>query len=185
MPLQHISTNVLKSMRRGMTERSTEEILGEIRSAVPGIALRTTFIIGYPNETEADVDELCSFVERTRFDRLGVFSYSQEDDTYAHILGDPIPAEVKDARRTRVMDIQKTISLERNLALVGSTQRVLIDAVINGEYQGRTQYDAPEVDNEVFIRTDQTLQVGDFVTVEIEDAAEFDLFASNVQSVQR
>ncbi len=185
MPLQHISTNVLKSMRRGMTERSTEEILAEIRSAVPGIALRTTFIIGYPNETEADVDELCSFVERTRFDRLGVFSYSQEDDTYAHILGDPIPAEVKDARRTRVMDIQKSISLERNLALVGSTQRVLIDAVINGEYQGRTQYDAPEVDNEVFIRTDQTLQVGDFVTVEIEDAAEFDLFASKVQSVQR
>ncbi len=178
MPLQHISTNVLKSMRRGMTARSTEELLGEIRAAVPGIALRTTFIVGYPNETEQDVDELCSFIERTRFDRLGVFTYSQEDDTYANILGDPISAEVKDQRRTRVMDIQKYISLERNQSLVGSTQRVLIDNVINGEYQGRTQFDAPEVDNEVFIRTEKQLRVGDFVEVEIEDAAEFDLFAS-------
>ncbi len=178
MPLQHISDSVLKSMRRGMTARSTEALIADIRDAVPDIRLRSTFIVGYPNEREEDVDALCDFIERTRFDRLGVFTYSQEDDTYAYILGDPIDAETKEQRRSRIMDLQKSISFEKNQALIGSTQRVLIDAKINGEFQGRTQYDAPEVDNEVFIRSTRDLPIGSFVDVTIEDAAEFDLFAS-------
>ncbi len=178
MPLQHISTNVLKSMRRGITRRTTEELLKEIREAVPGIALRTTFIVGYPNETEEDFNELCDFVREARFERLGVFTYSQEDDTYAYILGDPIPQELKEERRRIIMDIQREHSLQRNQALVGKTLRVMIDGEINGEYQARTEFDAPEVDNEVYIRSSKKLRAGDFVEVQIEDAAEFDLFAS-------
>ncbi|MFN5866195.1 MAG: 30S ribosomal protein S12 methylthiotransferase RimO [Candidatus Kapaibacterium sp.] len=178
MPLQHVSTNVLKSMRRGITRRATEELLAEIRTAVPGIAMRTTFIVGYPNETEEDFAELCDFVRATRFERMGVFTYSQEDDTYAQILGDPIPAEVKEERRRILMQIQEEISFERNQTLIGTRQRVCIDGSVNGEYQGRTQFDAPEVDNEVFIRSSRPLREGDFIEVEIEDATAFDLFAT-------
>lgn len=178
MPMQHASTEVLKSMRRGITRRATEELVAEIRAAVPEITLRSTFIVGYPNETERDFAELCGFVQEIRLDRMGVFTYSQEDDTYADILGDPIPAEVKEERRAAVMEIQREISREKNMAKIGTMQKVLIDGAVGGEYQGRTEADAPEVDNEVFIRSEKPLNTGDFITVEIEDAAEFDLFAT-------
>lgn len=176
MPLQHASSDVLKSMRRGITRRTTEELLDRVRNEVPGITLRSTFIVGYPSETESDVDELAEFVEQQQFDRLGVFQYSQEDDTYAYILGDPIPAEVKQERMQRIMEIQRDISLSKNQRKIGSTQRVLIEEVIEQEYRGRTEADAPEVDNDVYVRSSRPLESGSFVDVVIDDAAEFDLF---------
>lgn len=180
MPLQHISTDVLKSMRRGITRRATEELIGVIRQEVPGIALRTTFIIGYPNETESAFQELCEFVEETKFDRMGVFLYSQEDDTYAHILGDSVPADVKEFRREKVMEIQREISSKKNAELVGTVQRVIIDDEINGEFLGRTEHSAPEVDNEVYIKSSRALAVGDFVDVEIDDSSDFELYARSL-----
>lgn len=176
MPLQHASTNVLKNMRRGITRRATEELLDQIRQQVPDITLRSTFIIGYPSETESDVDELMEFLQQQQLDRVGVFKYSQEDDTYAYILGDPIPDDVKDARVQRVMELQGEISLAKNLAKIGSTQRVLIEEDLTGEYRGRTESDAPEVDNDVYVRSDRPLALGSFVDVTIDDAAEFDIF---------
>lgn len=181
MPLQHASSNVLKNMRRGISRRATEELLDEIRQSVPEIVLRSTFIVGYPSETEADVDELEEFITAQRFHRLGVFTYSQEDDTYAYILGDPISTEVKEQRRARIMDAQRVISQEMNQQRIGQTLRVLIEEDISGEYRGRTEADAPEVDNDVYVRSTRPLAVGSFVNVEIEDSAEFDLFGS-VQS---
>jgi ribosomal protein S12 methylthiotransferase len=176
MPLQHASTEVLRNMRRGITRRTTEELLDQIRNDVPGITLRSTFIVGYPSETEADVDELAEFVAAQQFDRLGVFQYSQEDDTYAYILGDPIPAEVKQERMQRIMEIQRDISLAKNQRKIGTVQRVLIEEVVDQEYRGRTEADAPEVDNDVYVRSESPLQPGTFVDVMIDDAAEFDLF---------
>lgn len=176
MPLQHASTEVLKNMRRGITRRTTEDLLKQIRDTVPGITLRSTFIVGYPSETEADVDELADFITEQQFDRLGVFQYSQEDDTYAYILGDPIPTDVKQERMQRIMEIQRDISLAKNQQKVGTTQRVLIEELIDEEYRGRTEADAPEVDNDVYVRSAQPLEPGSFVDVVIDDAAEFDLF---------
>ncbi len=178
MPLQHASTEVLKNMRRGITRRTIEELLDTIRQDVPGITLRSTFIVGYPSETDADVDELLGFLERQRLDRVGVFKYSQEDDTYAYILGDPIPTEVKEERAQRVMDLQRMISAEKNQAKIGSVQRVLIEEDLGGEYRGRTEADAPEVDNDVYVRSDTPLTPGTFINVHIDDAAEYDLFGS-------
>lgn len=180
MPLQHAADSVLKSMRRGITRSKTEDLLAMIRDEVPGITLRSTFILGYPNETEADVDELMDFLETVQLDRVGVFSYSQEDDTYAYILGDPIPSEVKQERIARVMELQRGISEAKNLAKIGTTQRVLIEEAVEGEWRGRTSADAPEVDNEVYVRSNSPLTVGSFVNVEIEDVAEFDLFGTVV-----
>jgi ribosomal protein S12 methylthiotransferase len=178
MPMQHASDSVLKSMRRGITRAKTEELIDTIRQEVPDITLRSTFILGYPNETEADVDELMDFLEKAQLDRVGVFSYSQEDDTYAYILGDPIDSAVKQDRIQRVMELQRGISQQKNLAKIGSTQRVLIEESIEGEWKGRTSADAPEVDNEVYVRSTTPLAVGSFVNVEIEDVAEFDLFGT-------
>jgi ribosomal protein S12 methylthiotransferase len=179
MPLQHASTSVLKNMRRGITRKTTEELLDRIRQEVPGIVLRSSFIIGYPSESEQDVDELAEFLETQRFDRAGFFRYSQEDDTYAYILGDPIPDEVKQERMDRMMEIQRGISLEKNLDRVGSTIEVLIEErVTDDEYRGRSEADAPEVDNEVYVRSSEPLEPGTFVQVTIDDAAEFDLFGS-------
>lgn len=180
MPLQHASSEVLKNMRRGITRRTTEELIDRIRQDVPDIALRSTFIVGYPSETESDVDELAEFIEQQKFDRLGVFTYSQEDDTYAYILGDPISSEVKEARRQRIMDVQRDISYTKNQTKVGSVQRVLIEEDLNGEYRGRTESDAPEVDNEIYVRAERALTVGSFVDVLVDDAIEFDLFGSSV-----
>jgi ribosomal protein S12 methylthiotransferase len=181
MPLQHASSNVLKNMRRGITRRTTEELLDAIRQTVPDIVLRSTFIVGYPSETEADVDELEEFIMAQRFQRLGVFTYSQEDDTYAYILGDPIPAEVKEQRRSRIMQAQQQISFDENQKRIGQHVRVLIEEELSGEWRGRTEADAPEVDNEIYIRSDTPLTVGEFVIAEVEDAAEFDLFATTVR----
>ena len=178
MPLQHASTEVLKSMRRGITRRTTEDVLRRIRDEVPDITLRTTFIVGYPNETQEYFDELLRFVEEQRFDRLGVFTYSQEDDTYADILGDPIPADVKESRKIQLMNIQRDISAQKNAALIGSRIRVLVEEEINGEYRCRSEADAPEVDNEVYVRSATPLVPGSFVDVTVDDAAEYDLFAS-------
>lgn len=178
LPMQHASDNVLKSMRRGITRRTTEELAAEIRAAVPNITLRSTFIVGYPNETEDDFAELREFIGNIQLDRLGVFCYSQEDDTYADILGDPIPTETKEARRNEIMEIQRIISHEKNMSKIGTIQKILIDEIIGGECQGRTEADAPEVDNEVFIRSEKPLKIGEFVMAEIEDAADFDLFGS-------
>lgn len=176
MPLQHASTNVLKNMRRGITRRATEELLDTIRQQVPDITLRSTFIVGYPSESDADIDELVEFVEKQQLDRVGVFQYSQEDDTYAYILGDPLTSDVKEARMQRVMDVQRDISLAKNRMKIGTTQRVLIEEDLGGEYRGRTEADAPEVDNDVYVRSTRPLTVGSFVDVEIDDAAEFDIF---------
>lgn len=180
MPMQHGSTEVLKNMRRGITRRATEELLDVIRQEVPDITLRSTFILGYPSETERDVDELLGFLDKQRLDRVGVFTYSQEDDTYAYILGDTVPDEVKRDRVERVMSLQRGISLEKNTELIGSTTRVLIEEEIDGEYRGRTERDAPEVDNDVYVRSPNALVIGTFVNAEITDAAEFDLFATAV-----
>ena len=171
MPMQHISTQMLKSMRRGITRKTTEELIHHIKETVPGITLRTTFIVGYPGETEEDFQELCDFVSTGALDRMGVFTYSQEDDTYAYILGDPISQEVKDERRTILMDIQKQISHDANQELIGKRVRAMVEQEINGEYQCRTEKDAPEVDNELYVRSDKPLKPGDMIWVEIDDAS--------------
>lgn len=178
MPLQHISDRVLKSMRRGISARATLELIDQIRQSVPGIVLRTTLIVGYPNETDADFEELCRFVEDVRFDRLGVFEYSQEEGTYAEILGDPISSEEKERRRRNLMDLQSGISAAINQEKIGTRQVTLIEEIITDkEYRGRTEGDAPEVDQDVYIRSDTMLTAGSFAEVEITDATEFDLFA--------
>lgn len=178
MPLQHASTDVLKSMRRGITGRATEELLATIRDAVPDITLRSTFIVGYPNESQADFEQLMQFLDRQQLDRVGVFTYSQEDDTYASILGDPIGTDVKEARKIAVMELQRGISLTKNQRKIGTTQRVLVEEEFQGEYRCRSEADAPEVDNEVWLRSTRPLVPGSFLDVTIEDAAEFDLFAT-------
>jgi ribosomal protein S12 methylthiotransferase len=181
IPLQHISTPVLTSMRRGITRRAIERLLETIRTRVPGITLRTTFIVGYPNETEERFAELYDFVRQARFERLGVFPYSHEEGTAAWILGDPIPASVKHERLRALMELQRDISRELNRAKIGTLQRVLVDECLApGEYRGRTEADAPEVDNEVFFRSDSPIEIGSFVTVAIEDATDYELYGTVV-----
>ena len=185
IPLQHGSTNMLKLMRRGITREKTEELIATIRSKVPGIAIRTTMIVGHPGETEKDFDELARFVEQTRFDRLGVFTYSHEDHTHAYSMPDDVPAEVKQQRMDDIMEIQQDISHDLNLARVGKTFKVLIDRKEGGDFIGRTEFDSPEVDNEVIISAqDNYLRVGDFQQVYITDATEFDLTGSVVTMPQ-
>ncbi|MFA5833518.1 MAG: 30S ribosomal protein S12 methylthiotransferase RimO [Bacteroidota bacterium] len=176
MPIQHAADNVLKSMRRGITRRTTENLISTIRTAVPDIALRTTLIVGYPNETEADVEELVQFIKEVKFDRLGVFTYSQEDDTTAYGLGDPIPEEEKERRKEYVMEIQRAISLEKNESRIGKQARAVIERIEEGNLVGRTEWDAPEIDNEVFISNVNGVQPGDFVTINVTDATEYDLY---------
>lgn len=175
IPVQHASTDVLKSMRRGITRRATEELMMQIKEAVPGITLRTTLITGYPTESEKEFNELEQFIETMQFDRLGVFTYSIEDGTTAEPLGDPIPQEEKIRRQARLMEIQQDISYEKNQQKIGSTQRVLIERREDGKYFGRTEADAPEVDNEVIVDSESQLELGTFAQVEITDAFEFDL----------
>jgi ribosomal protein S12 methylthiotransferase len=175
LPVQHLSDEVLRSMRRGITGAELERLIETIRERVPGIALRTTLIVGYPTETEADFERLLEGLSRIRFDRLGVFTYSQEENTAAYPLGDPIPQEEKEARAARVMALQQEISLERNQSLVGSRLRVLIDRLEGRFAVGRTEHDAPEVDNEVYV-ANPDLQIGHFYWVDIRDAEAYDLF---------
>lgn len=175
IPLQHGATRQLQLMRRGITREKTEELLQTIRAKVPGIALRTTLIAGHPGETEADFAEMVSFVERSRFDRLGVFTYSHEENTHAFTMKDDVPAEVKQQRADHIMQLQQDISFELNQHKIGKTFKVLVDRAEGGEYFGRTEFDSPEVDNEVIIQSKEYLRIGDFVNVEIDDASEFDL----------
>lgn len=176
IPVQHVSDDVLKSMRRGITNRGTRETLGTIKQKMPGIALRTTLIVGYPNETEKDFQLLHDFVGEMKFHRLGVFTYSQEEGTTAFPLSDPIPQHVKEERRDTLMELQREISEERNQNQIGTTVKILIDAAIDGGYVGRTEWDAPEIDQEVVIQTKDHLAPGTFRSVRIDDATEYDLY---------
>jgi ribosomal protein S12 methylthiotransferase len=182
MPIQHCADEVLRSMRRGTTRQDIENLIDRMRQRIPEIALRTTLIVGYPNEKEEHFEELLDFVERMRFDRLGVFAYSQEDRTTADVLGDPIPAEEKERRRSAVMELQKAISQEKNESQVGDIVRVLVDRKEGDIFVGRTQRDAPEVDNEVFIEAKKSLVPGNFYLGKVVDAVEYDLFVSVTNS---
>lgn len=178
IPLQHGSTRMLTLMRRGITRQKTEELLDRIRAAVPGIALRTTLIAGHPGETEADFEEMIEFVQKQQFDRLGVFTYSHEDGTHSGTMTDDVPETVKEERAARLMEEQQEISLRHNQARIGQVERVVVDRVESGVAFGRTQYDSPDVDNEVIIREPAGLRAGEFVAVTITDAAEFDLIGT-------
>jgi ribosomal protein S12 methylthiotransferase len=178
IPVQHASDTVLKSMQRGISARAQQRLLDRIREALPGVALRTTLIVGYPTETEREFEELVRFVQEMGFDRLGVFAYSREEGTAAYSLGDPVPPEEKERRRSVVMELQREISDRKNAALVGSRQRVLVDRKEPGGYAGRTERDAPEVDNEVLIRTRRRLRPGEFYEVDILESYEYDLVGS-------
>lgn len=182
MPLQHGSTNMLKAMRRGTTREKQEELIQTIREKVPGIALRTTLISGYPGETEQDFEEMYDFVEKSRFERLGIFNYSHEENTHAYNFTDDVPDSVKQERANSVMDLQEKISLEINEGKIGKTFKTLIDRAESGTFIGRTEFDSPEVDNEVIIESeDNYLRLGDFVNVKINDATEFDLYGDVVK----
>ena len=177
MPLQHVSDNMLKSMRRGTTREKTYNLVNTIREKVPGIALRTTLIAGYPGETEQDHEDMLRFIEDLRFDRLGIFTYSHEENTHAFSLTDNVPEEVKQERAQAVMAVQEGISAELNQQKVGNTFKVLFDRKENDNFIGRTEFDSPEVDNEVLVSAKDTyVRVGDFANVKITGAAEFDLF---------
>ncbi len=179
MPLQHASDDILKAMKRGTTQAKTDALVQAIRAKMPDIALRTTLIAGFPGETEAHHAEVLEWVERMRFERLGCFTYSHEENTSAYALADDVPEDVKRARVDAIMELQAGISLELNERLVGTTQKVLIDRAEDGAWIGRTQYDSPDVDNEVRIafRDDLHLRIGDFVMAQITGASEFDLDA--------
>ncbi|MBI5473849.1 MAG: 30S ribosomal protein S12 methylthiotransferase RimO [Ignavibacteriae bacterium] len=177
MPIQHASDEVLKSMRRGISRRATRELIEEIRSKIPDVTLRTTLIVGYPTETEREFDELLRFVEDMQFDLLGVFTYSLEEATAAYDLGDPISADEKERRKSLVMELQQGISEAKNSALIGTTQKVIVDRAEGDQFVGRTERDAPEIDNEVYISGDAMLHSGDFCQVAIESASEYDLYA--------
>jgi len=176
IPLQHGSTNMLKIMRRGTTREKTEALLETIREKVPGIGIRTTMIAGHPGETEKEFQEMMTFIEKSRFERLGVFAYSHEENTHAFSMADDVPAEVKQQRTDAVMELQQGISLELNQQKIGSKQKVLIDRKEGGSFIGRTEFDSPEVDNEVILDGKENyLRIGDFVHAEITQATEFDL----------
>ncbi len=175
IPLQHGSSRMLQMMRRGTTREKTEELLQTIRSKVPGIAIRTTMITGHPGESEQDFEELLDFVNRSRFDRLGVFTYSHEEDTHSYSMIDDVPEEVKEERMNELMELQQNISLDLNQRKVGQTFKVLVDRKEGGNFIGRTEFDSPEVDNEVIINSFEYLRVGEFVDVKVTAASEFDL----------
>jgi ribosomal protein S12 methylthiotransferase len=178
LPLQHISERILRSMKRGMGKAETLDLIEAIRRINPGVAFRTTFIVGYPGETEAEFNELYNFVKTQRFERVGVFTYSAEEDTSAFKLRDDVPEQKKRERMEVIMELQQQISLEHNIARIGSIDRVLIDRAEGGYYVGRTQYDSPEVDNEVLIdQTKANLEVGNFYELKFTSADFFDLHA--------
>ena len=178
IPFQHVSDDILQSMRRGGSSAYIYDLIARIRETIPGIALRTTLISGYPTETREQHKELIEFVRRNRFERLGVFAYSREEDTPAYDLGDPIKASEKTKRVNEIMKLQEGISLEINETRVGTTMKVLIDSEESDCYIGRTEFDSPDVDNTVFIDKEKPLTVGEFYNVEITDAAEYDLFGT-------
>nr|WP_293839357.1 30S ribosomal protein S12 methylthiotransferase RimO [uncultured Arsenicibacter sp.] len=180
MPLQTGSTELLKLMRRGITREKTEELVHTIREKVPGIALRTTLIVGHPGETEAMFEETYDFVERMRFDRLGVFTYSHEENTHSFSMPDDIPDDIKQERADAIMEVQQGISYELNQERVGNTYKVLFDRKEGGYFIGRTEFDSPEVDNEVLVKATQFVRQGDFADIRITEAHEFDLYGEVV-----
>jgi len=175
MPLQHAADNMLKAMKRQITRSEMEDLTQAIRAAVPGICLRTTLITGFPGETLDDVEELKGFLERQRFDRVGIFTYSHEENTSAYDLVDDVPAEEKQRRAEDIMAVQQEISYEKNQEKVGQTFKVLVDKKEAGRYLGRTEFDSVEVDNEVIIHSNKKLQPGSFVQVKITKAYDYDL----------
>lgn len=182
IPLQHISDNILKSMRRGTTYAKTTQLLKDFRIAVPGMAIRTTLIVGYPGETEEDFEILKNWVQEMRFERLGCFAYSHEENTHAYLLEDNVPQEVKQARANEIMEIQAQISWELNQEKIGKTYRCIIDRKEGNHFIGRTEFDSPDVDNEVLIdATKHYVKVGEFVDVNITEATEFDLYGTPIK----
>ena len=181
IPLQHISDSILKSMRRGTTQAKTTKLIHEFREKVPEMTIRTTLIVGYPGETEEDFQILKNWVEEMRFERLGCFAYSHEENTHAYLLEDDVPAEVKQQRANEIMEIQSQISWELNQEKIGKVYRCIIDRKEGGHFIGRTEFDSPDVDNEVLIDASKAyLKTGEFVNVRITDAAEFDLYGEAV-----
>ena len=184
LPLQHISTPILKNMRRGVDKEQTINFVKNARERVPGIAFRTTFIVGFPGETEDQFEELCDFVKEMKFERAGVFAYSPEEGTPAYEMEDDVPQEVKQERVDTIMAIQQNISLETNEKRVGTKEKVLIDRIEGDYYIGRTQYDSPEVDDEILISLDEAeLNIGDFVDVKLVKADYFDLYGEVVRQM--
>ncbi|MDA8923759.1 30S ribosomal protein S12 methylthiotransferase RimO [Flavobacteriaceae bacterium] len=183
IPLQHISDSILKSMRRGTTKAKTTALLEDFRAAVPGITLRTSLIVGYPGETAADFEELKAWVKEMRFERLGCFTYSHEENTHAHQLEDDVPEEEKQRRSADIMEVQSQISWELNQAKVGQTYRCIIDRKEGNYFVGRTEMDSPDVDNEVLVdATKFYLKQGEYVNLTITEAADFDLYAEPIAS---
>lgn len=177
IPLQHISDKVLKSMRRGITKRKTLELLEKLKESIPNLVLRTTFIVGYPTEKQSDFLELCDFVSETKFDKLGVFTYSQEENTVSYVLGDPVSPSEKKRRLHELMEIQREISLKKNEELLGQKIKVLIENKENGYYVGRSFRDAPEIDGEVLVDAAKQVKLGNFYEVKTYDYNDYDLFA--------
>jgi len=175
MPLQHASNNMLKAMKRQITREEMEQLIGDIRAIIPDICLRTTLIAGFPGETKEDVEELKLFLEKMRFDRVGIFTYSHEEQTSAHDLIDDVSPEEKESRAQEIMEVQQEISLEKNQEKIGKTLKVLVDKKEAGRYIGRTEFDSVEVDNEVIINSTTKLAIGEFVYVKITKAFDYDL----------
>jgi ribosomal protein S12 methylthiotransferase len=181
IPLQHISDRILKSMRRGTTHEKTTELLKQFRAAVPEMAIRTTLIVGYPGETEEDFEFMKNWVETMRFERLGCFTYSHEENTHAYSLEDDVPEHVKQQRAAEIMEVQAKISWELNQEKIGQTFKCIIDRKEGQYFVGRTEFDSPDVDNEVLIDATQCyVKTGEFVNIEIFDASEFDLYGKPV-----
>ena len=178
MPIQHGADNILKSMRRGLGQDGIRDRINRLRVAIPDIRIRTTLIVGYPSETEDEFKQHYDFIEEIQFDRLGVFTYSEEEGTLAEALDDNVPAEVKNERKAQIMDLQAGISAEKNDAMVGQTFKVLVDKIGETVSVGRTEFDSPEIDNIVHVKG--VVDKGEFVNVQIESANEFELIGSSV-----
>lgn len=177
IPLQHASNNMLKAMRRGATREKTTQLIKDIRAIIPEITIRTTFIVGFPGETQEDIEEMKAWIQEMQFDRLGVFTYSHEEDTHAHQYEDNLTDEEKEARAEEVMAVQQQISLNLNEKKVGKTFKVLFDRMEGGYFVGRTEFDSPEVDNEVLVdAAEHYVRIGDFANVKITSAGDFDLY---------
>lgn len=182
MPLQHASNNMLKAMKRNITREEMTELIRTIREKVPGICLRTTLIAGFPGETDEDIEELKEFLQEHRFDRVGIFNYSHEENTSAYDLVDDVPDETKQLRAQEVMEVQQEISYEKNQEKIGQVFKVLIDKKEAGRYLGRTEFDSVEVDNEVVVHSVKKLTIGEFVQVKITKAYDYDLEGEIVEA---
>jgi ribosomal protein S12 methylthiotransferase len=181
MPLQHASDKILKLMKRQITKKETEELLNSIRNKIPDVAIRTTMLVGFPGETEKDFQELADFVDEQKFERLGVFQYSHEENTSGYDLKDDVSEEEKAERAARLMTLQENISFQLNSKKIGKTFKVLFDRKEGGYFIGRTEFDSPEVDNEVLVDAKKHyVRIGDFANVKILSATEFDLYGEVV-----